>query len=351
MEEHSKEFLEKLKGLLAFAKEHKNALEHQEIVDYFKGISLTETQSEKILDYLDEHGVDVLRQKDADALEDLEEEEEVDVSEAALEVPEGISTDDPVRMYLKEIGKIPLLTADEEIELAKRMEKGDPEAKRRLAESNLRLVVSIAKRYTGRGMQFLDLIQEGNLGLIKAVEKFDYKKGYKFSTYATWWIRQAITRAIADQARTIRIPVHMVETINRTIRTSRQLTQSLGREPSAAEIAEVMKMPVQRVEEILKIAMDPISLETPVGEEDDTADAAAYTLLQEQLDEVMQTLTDREKKVLALRFGLEDGRSRTLEEVGKEFHVTRERIRQIEAKALRKLRHPSRSRKLKDYLD
>ena len=365
MEEHSKEFLEKLKGLLAFAKEHKNALEHQEIVDYFKGISLTETQSEKILDYLDEHGVDVLRQKDADALEDLEEEEEVDVSEAALEVPEGISTDDPVRMYLKEIGKIPLLTADEEIELAKRMEKGDPEAKKRLAESNLRLVVSIAKRYTGRGMQFLDLIQEGNLGLIKAVEKFDYKKGYKFSTYATWWIRQAITRAIADQARTIRIPVHMVETINRTIRTSRQLTQSLGREPSAAEIAEVMKMPVQRVEEILKIAMDPISLETPVGEEDDThlgdfikdnksevpADAAAYTLLQEQLDEVMQTLTDREKKVLALRFGLEDGRSRTLEEVGKEFHVTRERIRQIEAKALRKLRHPSRSRKLKDYLD
>ena len=295
----------------------------------------------------------------------LEEEEEVDVSEAALEVPEGISTDDPVRMYLKEIGKIPLLTADEEIELAKRMEKGDPEAKRRLAESNLRLVVSIAKRYTGRGMQFLDLIQEGNLGLIKAVEKFDYKKGYKFSTYATWWIRQAITRAIADQARTIRIPVHMVETINRTIRTSRQLTQSLGREPSAAEIAEVMKMPVQRVEEILKIAMDPISLETPVGEEDDThlgdfikdnksevpADAAAYTLLQEQLDEVMQTLTEREKKVLALRFGLEDGRSRTLEEVGKEFHVTRERIRQIEAKALRKLRHPSRSRKLKDYLD
>lgn len=366
MQEQNKEFLEKLKGLLVFARQHKNALEYQEVMDYFKGITLNEAQCEKILSYLDEQGVDVLREEEA-ALDDilLEEENPVDISEEALEVPEGISTDDPVRMYLKEIGKIPLLTAEEEIELAKRMEKGDPAAKKRLAESNLRLVVSVAKRYTGRGMQFLDLIQEGNLGLIKAVEKFDYKKGYKFSTYATWWIRQAITRAIADQARTIRIPVHMVETINRTIRTSRQLTQSLGREPSAAEIAEVMKMPVQRVEEILKIAMDPISLETPVGEEDDThlgdfikdnksevpPDAAAYTLLQEQLDEVMQTLTDREKKVLALRFGLEDGRSRTLEEVGKEFHVTRERIRQIEAKALRKLRHPSRSRKLKDYLD
>ena len=351
--------------MLAFAKEHKNALEHQEIVDYFKGIPFSETQSEKILDYLDEHGVDVLRQKDADALEDLEEEEEVDVSEAVLEVPEGISTDDPVRMYLKEIGKIPLLTADEEIELAKRMEKGDPEAKKRLAESNLRLVVSIAKRYTGRGMQFLDLIQEGNLGLIKAVEKFDYKKGYKFSTYATWWIRQAITRAIADQARTIRIPVHMVETINKLIRVSRQLLQELGREPSPEEIAAEMNMPVERVREILKISQEPVSLETPIGEEEDShlgdfiqddnvpvpADAAAFTLLKEQLEEVLGTLTEREQKVLTLRFGLEDGRARTLEEVGKEFNVTRERIRQIEAKALRKLRHPSRSRKLKDYLE
>ena len=366
MQEQNKEFLNKLKGLLTFARQHKNALEYQEVIDYFKGIPLSEEQCEKILSYLDEQGVDVLREDEA-ALDHmlLEEDEPVDLSEETLEVPEGVSTDDPVRMYLKEIGKIPLLTAEEEIELAKKMEEGDPVAKKRLAESNLRLVVSIAKRYTGRGMQFLDLIQEGNLGLIKAVEKFDYKKGYKFSTYATWWIRQAITRSIADQARTIRIPLHMVETINRTIRTSRQLTQQLGREPKAEEIAEVMKIPVHRVEEILKISMDPISLETPVGEEDDThlgdfikdsksegpSDAAAYSLLQEQLEEVMATLTDREKKVLSLRFGLEDGRARTLEEVGKEFNVTRERIRQIEAKALRKLRHPSRSRKLKDYLD
>ena len=366
LQEQNKEFLNKLKGLLTFARQHKNALEYQEVIDYFKGIPLSEEQCEKILSYLDEQGVDVLREDEA-ALDHmlLEEDEPVDLSEETLEVPEGVSTDDPVRMYLKEIGKIPLLTAEEEIELAKKMEEGDPVAKKRLAESNLRLVVSIAKRYTGRGMQFLDLIQEGNLGLIKAVEKFDYKKGYKFSTYATWWIRQAITRSIADQARTIRIPVHMVETINRTIRTSRQLTQQLGREPKAEEIAEVMKIPVHRVEEILKISMDPISLETPVGEEDDThlgdfikdsksegpSDAAAYSLLQEQLEEVMATLTDREKKVLSLRFGLEDGRARTLEEVGKEFNVTRERIRQIEAKALRKLRHPSRSRKLKDYLD
>ena len=365
MEEHSKEFLEKLKGLLAFAKEHKNALEHQEIVDYFKGIPFSETQSEKILDYLDEHGVDVLRQKDADALEDLEEEEEVDVSEAVLEVPEGISTDDPVRMYLKEIGKIPLLTADEEIELAKRMEKGDPEAKKRLAESNLRLVVSIAKRYTGRGMQFLDLIQEGNLGLIKAVEKFDYKKGYKFSTYATWWIRQAITRAIADQARTIRIPVHMVETIHKVARVSRQLVQENGRDPSAEEIAKVMKMSPEKVREIMKIALDPVSLETPIGEEEDShlgdfiedsdspapQDAVADVMLREQLNEVLHTLTPREEQVLKLRFGLDDGRTRTLEEVGQVFNITRERIRQIEAKALRKLRHPSRSKRLKDYLD
>ena len=364
--ERAEKFQAKLQELLALAKQNKNMLEYQEINDHFKDFALSPEQIDKILDFLEANHVDVLRitDDDDDILID-DEDNDVEVEKIDLSVPDGVSIEDPVRMYLKEIGKVPLLTAEEEIELAKRMELGDQEAKKRLAEANLRLVVSIAKRYVGRGMLFLDLIQEGNLGLIKAVEKFDYRKGYKFSTYATWWIRQAITRAIADQARTIRIPVHMVETINRTIRTSRQLTQSLGREPSAAEIAEVMKMPVQRVEEILKIAMDPISLETPVGEEDDThlgdfikdnksevpADAAAYTLLQEQLDEVMQTLTDREKKVLALRFGLEDGRSRTLEEVGKEFHVTRERIRQIEAKALRKLRHPSRSRKLKDYLD
>ena len=364
--ERAEKFQAKLQELLALAKKKKNMLEYQEINDHFKDFALSPEQIDKILDFLEANHVDVLRitDDDDDILID-DEDNDVEVEKIDLSVPDGVSIEDPVRMYLKEIGKVPLLTAEEEIELAKRMELGDQEAKKRLAEANLRLVVSIAKRYVGRGMLFLDLIQEGNLGLIKAVEKFDYRKGYKFSTYATWWIRQAITRAIADQARTIRIPVHMVETINRTIRTSRQLTQSLGREPSAAEIAEVMKMPVQRVEEILKIAMDPISLETPVGEEDDThlgdfikdnksevpADAAAYTLLQEQLDEVMQTLTEREKKVLALRFGLEDGRSRTLEEVGKEFHVTRERIRQIEAKALRKLRHPSRSRKLKDYLD
>ena len=376
MEENIAKFGEKLKQLVAHGKKNKSILELQEINDFFSDMELDAEQMEKVYEYLEANHIDVLRVSgDGDGIEELDDvddsdivltdEDDVDMEKIDLSVPDGISIEDPVRMYLKEIGKVPLLSADEEVELAKRMAEGDEDAKKRLAEANLRLVVSIAKRYVGRGMLFLDLIQEGNLGLIKAVEKFDYKKGYKFSTYATWWIRQAITRAIADQARTIRIPVHMVETINRTIRTSRQLTQSLGREPSAAEIAEVMKMPVQRVEEILKIAMDPISLETPVGEEDDThlgdfikdnksevpADAAAYTLLQEQLDEVMQTLTDREKKVLALRFGLEDGRSRTLEEVGKEFHVTRERIRQIEAKALRKLRHPSRSRKLKDYLD
>ena len=298
-------------------------------------------------------------------LEDEPAEEDLDVEQVDLSVPEGVGIDDPVRMYLKEIGKVPLLTPDEEIELAKRMELGDEEAKKTLAEANLRLVVSIAKRYVGRGMQFLDLIQEGNLGLIKAVEKFDYRKGYKFSTYATWWIRQAITRAIADQARTIRIPVHMVETINRLVRTQRQLLQSLGREPSPEEIAKAMDLPVERVREIMKISQDPVSLETPIGEEEDShlgdfiqddhvevpVDAATYTLLHEQLMEVLETLTDREQKVLRLRFGLDDGRPRTLEEVGKEFNVTRERIRQIEAKALRKLRHPSRSKKLKDYLD
>ena len=296
--------------------------------------------------------------------EDLEE-EEIDVDHLELSMPEGVNIEDPVRMYLKEIGKVPLLTPEEEIDLAKRMEMGDESAKKRLAEANLRLVVSIAKRYVGRGMQFLDLIQEGNLGLIKAVEKYDYSKGFKFSTYATWWIRQAITRSIADQARTIRIPVHMVETINRLIRTSRQLLQELGREPLPEELAKKLDMPVDRVREIMKISQDPVSLETPIGEEEDShlgdfiqdehvqipVDAATYTLLHEQLMEVLDTLTDREQKVLRLRFGLDDGRPRTLEEVGREFNVTRERIRQIEAKALRKLRHPSRSRKLKDYLD
>jgi RNA polymerase primary sigma factor len=295
----------------------------------------------------------------------MEDEEVEDMDKIDLSVPDGISIEDPVRMYLKEIGKVPLLSADEEIALAKRMENGDEEAKKKLAEANLRLVVSIAKRYVGRGMHFLDLIQEGNLGLIKAVEKFDYHKGYKFSTYATWWIRQAITRAIADQARTIRIPVHMVETINKQVRVSRQLLQDNGREPTPEEIAAAMEIPVERVREILKISQEPVSLETPIGEEEDShlgdfiqddnvpvpAEAAAFTLLKEQLAEVLNTLTDREKKVLVLRFGLEDGRARTLEEVGKEFNVTRERIRQIEAKALRKLRHPSRYRKLKDYLD
>ncbi len=362
-------FDEKVKELLAAAKKKKNVLEYQEINEFFADMQLEEEQFEKILEVLDQNNVDVLRITEDDDIDDeeiiLSEEDEVDVENIDLSVPDGISIEDPVRMYLKEIGKVPLLSAEEEIELAKRMELGDQEAKKRLAEANLRLVVSIAKRYVGRGMLFLDLIQEGNLGLIKAVEKFDYRKGYKFSTYATWWIRQAITRAIADQARTIRIPVHMVETINKLIRVSRQLLQELGREPSPDEIAEEMSMPVERVREILKISQEPVSLETPIGEEEDShlgdfiqddnvpvpADAAAFTLLKEQLVEVLGTLTEREQKVLRLRFGLDDGRARTLEEVGKEFNVTRERIRQIEAKALRKLRHPSRSRKLKDYLD
>ena len=357
----------KLNELLQIAKKKKNMLEYQEISDYFQGMNLNAEQFEQILDFMEAHNIDVLRISDDDDDDDiiLSEEDEVEVEQIDLSVPDGISIEDPVRMYLKEIGKVPLLSAEEEIELAKRMELGDMVAKQRLAEANLRLVVSIAKRYVGRGMLFLDLIQEGNLGLIKAVEKFDYRKGYKFSTYATWWIRQAITRAIADQARTIRIPVHMVETINKLIRVSRQLLQELGREPSPEEIAEEMKMPVEKVREILKISQEPVSLETPIGEEEDShlgdfiqddnvpvpADAAAFTLLKEQLGEVLDTLTEREKKVLTLRFGLEDGRARTLEEVGKEFNVTRERIRQIEAKALRKLRHPSRSRKLKDYLE
>ena len=376
METNMGKFSEKLVELLEFAKKKKNVLEYQEINDFFKDQPLDAEQMDKIFDFLEASGVDVLRITGNDVddtlmldddmdIDGLDEEEEVELDKIDLSVPEGVSIEDPVRMYLKEIGKVPLLTAEEDIELAKRMENGDEDAKKRLAEANLRLVVSIAKRYVGRGMLFLDLIQEGNLGLIKAVEKFDYRKGYKFSTYATWWIRQAITRAIADQARTIRIPVHMVETINKLIRVSRQLLQELGREPTPEEIAEEMDMSVDRVREILKISQEPVSLETPIGEEEDShlgdfiqddnvpvpADAAAFTLLKEQLVEVLGTLTEREQKVLRLRFGLDDGRARTLEEVGKEFNVTRERIRQIEAKALRKLRHPSRSRKLKDYLD
>ncbi|MCR5747155.1 MAG: RNA polymerase sigma factor RpoD [Lachnospiraceae bacterium] len=375
MEENEEKFEEKLKSLVEIGKKKENVLDNQEIIDHFKGIELSEEDYDKIWETLEHNGIDVLKMTNAvgeDDLddvdvppEDIENEEEVDIENVDLSVPDTVSTEDPVRMYLKEIGKVPLLSADEEVELAKRMELGDQEAKNKLAEANLRLVVSIAKRYVGRGMLFLDLIQEGNLGLIKAVEKFDYRKGYKFSTYATWWIRQAITRAIADQARTIRIPVHMVETINKLVRVSRQLLQELGREPTPEEIAEEMKMPVEKVREILKISQEPVSLETPIGEEEDShlgdflpdehvpvpADAAAFELLKEQLNEVLDTLTEREQKVLRLRFGLDDGKARTLEEVGRKFNVTRERIRQIEAKALRKLRHPSRSRKLKDYLE
>ena len=367
-------FEEKLAGLLEEAKKKKNVLEYQEVMNYFGQEPPVSNQLDRLFEFLDQNKVDVIRMGTEDELDpdlfieeemELDEEEEIDVEHLDLSVPEGVSLEDPVRMYLKEIGKIPLLGMEDEVELAKKMELGDPEARKRLAESNLRLVVSIAKRYVGRGMQFLDLIQEGNLGLIKAVEKFDYTKGYKFSTYATWWIRQAITRAIADQARTIRIPVHMVETINRLVRTSRQLLQELGREPTTEEIAARLDLPVERVSEIMKMSQEPVSLETPIGEEEDShlgdfiqddnvlvpQDAAAFTLLHEQLMEVLLTLTEREQKVLRLRFGLDDGRPRNLEEVGKQFNVTRERIRQIEAKALRKLRHPSRSKKLKDYLD
>ena len=371
MEENIMKFEEKLKELVSLGKKKKSILEIQEINDFFSDMELEPDQMEKVFDYLEANNIDVLRisvdsdDTDVDIDDIISDEDEVDMENIDLSVPEGVSIEDPVRMYLKEIGKVPLLNAEREIELAKRMEEGDEEAKKELAEANLRLVVSIAKRYVGRGMLFLDLIQEGNLGLIKAVEKFDYHKGYKFSTYATWWIRQAITRAIADQARTIRIPVHMVETINKLIRVSRQLLQELGREPLPEEIAKELDMPVERVREILKISQEPVSLETPIGEEEDShlgdfiqddnvpvpAEAAAQTLLKEQLDEVLDTLTEREQKVLRLRFGMNDGRARTLEEVGKEFDVTRERIRQIEAKALRKLRHPSRSRKLRDYLD
>lgn len=409
MDENTKvKFDEKVKDLLNLAKKKKNVLDYSEVSDFFRDLPLEEEQFDKVLEVLDANGivcnVEIPVENDLDDEEiNLSEEDEVDVENIDLSVPDGVSIEDPVRMYLKEIGKVALLSAEEEIEFARKIEDGaaaveklegldkmletaegeeketlerekkelgymiaDGEAaKQKLAEANLRLVVSIAKRYVGRGMLFLDLIQEGNLGLIKAVEKFDYRKGYKFSTYATWWIRQAITRAIADQARTIRIPVHMVETINKLIRVNRQLLQDLGREPLPEEIAEKMDIPVERVREISKISQEPVSLETPIGEEEDShlgdfiqddnvpvpAEAAAFTLLKEQLVEVLSTLTDREQKVLRLRFGLDDGRARTLEEVGKEFNVTRERIRQIEAKALRKLRHPSRSRKLKDYLN
>ena len=373
MEEKTLTFEEKLSKLLELAKSKKNVLDETEVLDAFAGDELTPEKLDRIYDFLDKKHVDILKMSNDDDMdpdlfsedEDADPEDEIDVEHIDLSVPEGIGVDDPVRMYLKEIGKVPLLSPDEEIELAKKIELGDEEAKKKLAESNLRLVVSIAKRYAGRGMQLLDLIQEGNLGLIKAVEKFDYRKGYKFSTYATWWIRQAITRAIADQARTIRIPVHMVETINRLVRTQRQLVQKLGREATPEELAKELDMPVERVREIMKISQDPVSLATPIGEEEDShlgdliqdnnvevpADAATYTLLHEQLMDVLSTLTEREQKVLRLRFGLDDGRPRTLEEVGRQFNVTRERIRQIEAKALRKLRHPSRSKILKDYLD
>ena len=364
-------FTEKLKELLEIAKKKKNVLEYQEITEHFADMELDADKMEKVLEFLEANNIDTLKTNDVDVDDEpdediiIDEEEEIDMENIDLSVPDGVSIEDPVRMYLKEIGKVELLSTERELELAEKMAKGDEQAKKILVESNLRLVVSIAKRYVGRGMFFLDLIQEGNLGLMKAVEKFDYTKGYKFSTYATWWIRQAITRAIADQARTIRIPVHMVETINKVLRVSRQLLQELGHEASTEEIAERMNMNVDKVREIMKLAQEPVSLETPIGEEEDShlgdfipdddapapAEAASYTLLREQLCEVLHTLTPREEHVLKLRFGLEDVRTRTLEEVGEVFNITRERIRQIEAKALRKLRHPSRSKRLKDYLD
>lgn len=376
MEESRMDFEKKMESILEVAKKNKSTVRYEDITKVF-GKAASETELfDKIFERLESEKIEILPVSESEmeeldeieemeGLDEIDESEEIDLSQIDLSIPDGVGIEDPVRMYLKEIGKIPLLSMEEEIELAKRMEQGDDEAKKQLAEANLRLVVSIAKKYVGRGLQFLDLIQEGNLGLIKAVDKFDYKMGYKFSTYATWWIRQAITRAIADQARTIRIPVHMVETINRLTRTSRRLLQQLGREPSAEEIAQRMDMPAEKVREILKIAQEPVSLETPVGEEDDShlgdfiqdenillpADAATYTMLKEQIVDVLTTLTERERKVLSLRFGLEDGRPRTLEEVGQIFDVTRERIRQIEAKALRKLKHPSRSKKLRDYLD
>ena len=365
MDENMLKFTERLKELLESAAKNNNTVEYKTVREFFGDIELTPDKFDKIIAMLESNNIDIIRPTEDEEVLIVEDEDEEEDNNLDLGNIEGISTEDPVRMYLKEIGKVQLLTLDEEIELAKRIELGDEDAKHRLAEANLRLVVSIAKRYVGRGMLFLDLIQEGNLGLIKAVEKYDYRKGYKFSTYATWWIRQAITRAIADQARTIRIPVHMVETINKLIRVQRQMLQELGREPYPEELAKEMKMPVEKVREIMKVAQEPVSLETPVGEEDDShlgdfiqddnmplpVEEASYTLLKEQLVDVMSTLTPREAEVIKLRFGLEDGRSRTLEEVGKEFDVTRERLRQIEAKALRKLRHPSRSKKLKDYLE
>ena len=378
MNEVQEQFIKNLENLKALAKSKKNTLEYDEILGAFPGIELTEDKMDMILEYLEKNHIDILRGKspedmpeeellldtDDDMLLSESEREEIELIDD-VDILEGVSTEDPVRMYLKEIGNVPLLSGDEEVELAKLVEQGDEEAKKKLTEANLRLVVSIAKKYVGRGMPFLDLIQEGNMGLMKAVDKFDYTKGYKFSTYATWWIRQAITRGIADTGRTIRVPVHMVETINKTLRMTRTLLQELGREPTPEEVADRLNVPVARVREVLKISRDPVSLDTPIGEEDDShlgdfieddtapspADSAAFSMLRAELTTALESLTERERQVVRLRFGLKDGRARTLEEVGKEFNVTRERIRQIEAKALRKLRHPSRSKRLKDFLN
>ena len=376
MNEVQEQFLKTLESLKTLAKSRKNTLNYDEILNAFSGIELTEDKMDMILEYLEKNHIDILQGKSPDEMPDdsllldseddilLTDNEEIEII-SDVDVLEGVSTEDPVRMYLKEIGNVPLLSGDEEVELARRVEEGDEEAKKKLTEANLRLVVSIAKKYVGRGMPFLDLIQEGNMGLMKAVDKFDYTKGYKFSTYATWWIRQAITRGIADTGRTIRVPVHMVETINKTLRMTRTLLQDLGREPTPEEVAERLNVPVSRVREVLKISRDPVSLDTPIGEEDDShlgdfieddtalspSDSAAFSMLRAELSTALESLTDRERQVVRLRFGLEDGRARTLEEVGKEFNVTRERIRQIEAKALRKLRHPSRSKRLKDFLN
>ncbi|HIR12588.1 MAG TPA: RNA polymerase sigma factor RpoD [Candidatus Choladousia intestinavium] len=376
MNELQEQFLKTLENLKTLAKSKKNTLNYDEILNAFNGIELTEDKMDMILEYLEKNHIDILQGKSPDEMPDdsllldseddilLSDNEEIEII-SDVDVLEGVSTEDPVRMYLKEIGNVPLLSGEEEVELARRVEEGDEEAKKKLTEANLRLVVSIAKKYVGRGMPFLDLIQEGNMGLMKAVDKFDYTKGYKFSTYATWWIRQAITRGIADTGRTIRVPVHMVETINKTLRMTRTLLQDLGREPTPEEVAERLNVPVSRVREVLKISRDPVSLDTPIGEEDDShlgdfieddtalspSDSAAFSMLRAELSTALESLTDRERQVVRLRFGLEDGRARTLEEVGKEFNVTRERIRQIEAKALRKLRHPSRSKRLKDFLN